>query len=265
MRPTIAAAAALALALAAAMPARAHAQTTTARELLPFDEPVKRNFSASAARASDVLVTSAVLMPFALELGRGFGPDERTDTLMLGESLALSVAVNTATKHLVRRARPYTHNADPRVEAYARREGGDARLSFYSGHASTAFAAAVAGGSLFAHASNDTAARTAVWGTGLALAGATSALRVRAGKHFTSDVVVGALVGAAIGWAVPAVQGHGVAVPALSAPEWIAIGAAPLAGALAASLVPMPSDITEPLVVPWVSGSGGGLTLVRRF
>ncbi|HEX2657060.1 MAG TPA: phosphatase PAP2 family protein, partial [Polyangia bacterium] len=165
-------------------------------ELLPIDDPVKRNFSAGAMRASDLLLTLAVLAPVAVDAGRGFDAAMGQRTLVYGETLAVTLALNAGTKYLVGRPRPYVYNEQPQVEAYARAQERDAHLSFYSGHAATSFAAAVAGAYLFSQSSADTTTRTAVWATGLALAGATSNLRARAGKHFYSDVLVGAVVGA---------------------------------------------------------------------
>jgi membrane-associated phospholipid phosphatase len=234
-------------------------------ELLPLDEPVKRNFSPPAARASDALLAASVLGPLAAQAGQGLDAEAGKRALILGEAVAVSLAGNAVTKRLVRRPRPYVYNPDPDVEAYARGEGADARLSFYSGHAATAFAAAVAGGYLFSQSTSDVAARTAVWGGGLFLAGATSALRVRAGKHFVTDVVAGAAAGTLIGWAVPALHLAGGQGQALRAPEWIAIGAAPAAGAALAALVPLPERAPRPVLVPWASGQAGGLVLAGRF
>lgn len=243
-------------------------------ELLPIDDPVKRNFSAGAARASDMLLTLAVLTPLAVDAGRGLDAAMGQRTLVYGETMAVSLALNAATKYLVARPRPYVYNEDPLVEAYARGQDRDSRLSFYSGHAATSFAAAVAGAYLFSQSSADPTARTAVWATGLALAGATSNLRVRGGKHFYSDVLIGSVVGAGVGLAVPWLHLHGQpGMHALGTSEWIAIAAAPLAGALASQLIPMPSDVTLPLgpkpstaqVLPWVSGNGGGVMFAQRF
>jgi len=50
---------------------------------------------------------------------------------------------------------------------------------------------------------DDALGRGLVLGLSLAAASATGYLRVRAGKHYWSDVVVGALVGGAVGLLVP--------------------------------------------------------------
>lgn len=78
--------------------------------------------------------------------------------------------------------------------------------SFFSGHASGSFAAAFAGSFLMSERA-DIETRAAIWGSELALAAATANLRARAGKHYYSDILVGALVGAGVGLAVPALHG----------------------------------------------------------
>ena len=45
-----------------------------------------------------------------------------------------------------------------------------------------------------------------VWGGTMSLAVATAGLRVIGGKHFYSDVLVGGLVGVAVGFVVPALH-----------------------------------------------------------
>jgi membrane-associated phospholipid phosphatase len=237
---------------------------------------VKDNFSPTAARASDLLLALELVTPLALQAGEGLDAAAGRRSLVYGETIAVSLALNAATKVLVARPRPYLYNPDPRVQAYARRQGRDAHLSFYSGHAATAFAAAVGGGYLFAQSTTDTRARTAAWAAGLMLAGATSNLRVRAGKHFYSDVLVGAALGAGAGLAVPLLHYRGHETNALTSPEWLAIAVAPLAGAALSQIVPLPAAFGESpspsahtsppaVVVPWVSGSGGGLALAGRF
>lgn len=236
------------------------------RELLPIDEGVKRNFSPPAARLSDALVATTVVAPLALQLGQGFDEATGERALVYGQTIAANLALNGVVKALVGRPRPFTYGDDPRARALAERHPRDSRLSFYSGHAATAFAAAVSGAYLFSQSSTDTGARTAVWASSLALAGATSALRVRAGKHFPSDVLVGAAVGAGLGLLGPALHHGGGGPHVLSAGEWVAIGTAPLAGALVGQWIPLPEDpALAARVVPWVAGKAGGLMVAGLF
>jgi membrane-associated phospholipid phosphatase len=236
-------------------------------QLLSWDRSLEGRTSAGAARTSDILATVDVIMPLGLLLGQsGMTEAYGKRSLLYGEAVMVSLLVNGVTKYLVGRPRPYVYSNDPRVQDYAHGEGKDSRLSFYSGHASTTFAASVAGAYLFAQNTTDKRARATVWGFELALAGATANLRTRAGKHFYSDVVVGALVGAAIGFAVPRL--HGGPSVELSPAEWVAIGSAPIAGVVVAQLLPVHADLTVPLpavVLPWLAPSGGGVMLARTF
>ena len=238
------------------------------RHLLPFDKRLEGCTSASAARTSDILAVLDVMMPLGLMLGQqGMTEDNGKRMLVYGESVAVSLFFNGVIKYLVGRPRPYVYNDDPRVQVYAEREGKDSHLSFYSGHASTTFTASVAGAYLFAQATTDKKARATVWGFELALAGATASLRTRAGKHFYSDVIVGSLVGAAVGFAVPRL--HGGPKVDLSAAEWVTIGSAPVVGAIIGQLLPARADTLEPLsaavMLPWVTQRGGGLMLASVF
>jgi membrane-associated phospholipid phosphatase len=241
------------------------------RELLPIDEGVKQNYSPPAARASDVLLGATVLGPLLVQGAGGIDRAAGERALVYGETLATNLALNGITKVLVGRPRPYAYSADPRAQAQVEHDRRDARLSFYSGHASTAFAAAVGGAFLFSQSNDDPVARTAVWAGSLMLAGATSNLRVRAGKHFYSDVLTGAVVGAGVGVLVPALH-LGGAPRALAPAEWIAIGTAPLAGALLGQLVPLGAGdrpdrpiLAGARLVPWVTGQGAGAMVAGLF
>jgi hypothetical protein len=121
------------------------------------------------------------------------------DLPVLAEATALSMGVNLVVRHFVRRSRPKA--------VFCVRESGrepcpaDTRRSFYSGHTTSAFAAAVAAGTIadFHHLPD----REWVWGTGLALATTTGVLRVMSDQHYATDVIAGMATGALLGWLVP--------------------------------------------------------------
>lgn len=199
-------------------------------ELLPFDEAVKQNLSSGASTLSDALVTVTAAAPLATQLEHGVNAELGRRSLVYAETLAVAFAFNSAAKFVVQRPRPYVYN--PHVgEA-----GIDSRLSFYSGHASLAFSSAVAGGYLFGATSGDSRARALFWGLELALATATANLRVRAGRHFYSDVIVGALVGAGLGVLVPWLHQEAPGRYRVRAEELYAMAAGVLAGAAASQL-----------------------------
>jgi membrane-associated phospholipid phosphatase len=231
-------------------------------ELLPFDEGVKQNISARSASMADTLVAITLTLPLAAQLGDGFNEELGREVLIYSETIALSAALNSAAKYLVQRPRPYTYNPSPEVQRYARAEGKDSRLSFYSGHSSLAFTAAVAGSYLFAAGSKNVRGRAAFWGVELALATATANFRVRAGKHFYSDVLVGALLGTALGYVVPRLHESGDAYEPRPL-ELYAMAGGVVLGALGSQLMPLEHAVLTP--VPMVVENGGGVQLVMEF
>jgi hypothetical protein len=141
-------------------------------------------------------------------------------------------------------------------------------VSFYSGHSSTAFTAAIAGSLLYAESAPTPAAKLVVWGSELALAGATANLRIRAGKHYYSDVVVGAMVGSGLGILIPALHG-GAYTP--DGVEMLTAGGGLLVGIVASQLVPQRMDVprshaaTTWSLSPWAGPSALGLSASGAF
>ena len=196
------------------------------------DDAVHTSFSLRAAQISDGLLAAAVAAPVVYLTGGTIEDADGDRLLIYGESLAVNLALFEGAKHLVQRPRPYLYATSPAVARYAAEQGDDAYQSFYSGHAATAFCAATAGAYLVAASGGTTGQRALAWGGGFAAAAAAANLRVRAGKHFYSDVAIGAVVGVAIGYAVPALHADGKPY----VPDLAELGAA-LAGVVGGSLV----------------------------
>jgi undecaprenyl-diphosphatase len=127
------------------------------------------------------------------------------DFMLYAETLALTQATTNLVKLAVRRPRPAAYR-----EAEANRDDPnysnaetDSALSFFSGHAATT-ASLGATATYLAFARSSSSWRP--WVTLVASTGLTtfvSAQRVRAGKHFPTDVIAGAVAGAGIGIIVP--------------------------------------------------------------
>lgn len=127
------------------------------------------------------------------------------DAMLYAEASALTLAVTDIVKMAVRRPRPraYIDAELHKTDLNYSNTSTDSALSFFSGHsAMTASIGATATYLAFARAHNS----WRPWLTlGLATAVTTfvSVERVRAGKHFPTDVLAGAIVGAGIGVMVP--------------------------------------------------------------
>lgn len=234
----------------------------------PGDESVRGNFSTRSARRSDWLAISGLGLPPAALAAEGINRRLMAHTLLYTEALSVSLAVNIIAKRTVRRRRPYTYNPDPAIQVYREGQGDDAYYSFFSGHASTAFVSAVAGSYLYSQATDDITARSVVWGVEMALASATSRLRVKAGKHYWSDVLTGALVGAATGFLVPYAHQREGQARALSGAEWASMGSGFALGLIAAELfggAPGLDDAIELIWMPHSVPGGAGLAISGGF
>jgi membrane-associated phospholipid phosphatase len=121
------------------------------------------------------------------------------DLLVIAEAATLAGSLGQIVKLAAGRQRPFVHYGNY-LEAN-RAPDPDDNLSFWSGHSSLTFSLAVGAGTVSALRGD----RHAPWvlGVGLAAAAATGWLRIAGDKHYLTDVLTGAAVGALAGWAVP--------------------------------------------------------------
>jgi membrane-associated phospholipid phosphatase len=111
--------------------------------------------------------------------------DQRDAWLVAGVLGPVAIGINFAVKVLVRRPRPVLEGLPPLG-------GAPSSLSFPSAHATSSFACATA--------MTRIAPEAAVL---FVLAGAIAACRPYLGMHYPSDVIGGAILGTAVGLAVP--------------------------------------------------------------
>jgi len=126
--------------------------------------------------------------------------DFGTISLMYGEAVLLNASINGLVKALTLRNRPYVYDETSLVEP---KLDIDARRSFYSGHTSfsavnTFFTAKV----YSAYVSNQST-KTILWIAAAIIPAVTGFSRVNTHNHFPTDVIVGYIAGAAIGYFIP--------------------------------------------------------------
>jgi membrane-associated phospholipid phosphatase len=258
----------------APMALRLRAHTMWDTQLLgEIDGAVYDQFSGPAARLSDLTLAAAIAAPAAYLTGATVDDADGDRLVIYGEALAVDLALAQVAKYLVHRPRPYLYNRSPEAARYAAAAGDDGWRSFYSSHAAMSFGAAVAGAYLLAASNAGPYARAAAWATGFAVATATANLRVRAGLHFYSDVLLGGLVGSAVGYAVPALHAQGKPY-AVSRHDLAMAGAGVLAGAVISEALPLGgicrTDHPPPVMVdqvhvgPLAGRDGGGLAISGR-
>lgn len=184
-----------------------------------FDDDVRRSARVgsyqgrrSARDASDVLLALSMANPI---LGDGVltsywyhqSPDVAEQILLIdAETLAVTFAVQATVTSFASRERPYGQDCGGELDSeLVDCEHNDRYRSFFSGHASGAFAAASL--SCMHHLNvplyGGGAPEVASCAAGYAVAAATAALRVAGDMHYTSDVTVGAAWGTLAGLGVP--------------------------------------------------------------
>jgi len=122
------------------------------------------------------------------------------DALVILESIVVAADVNQLVKFSVGRERPFVHDLSP-AEKNKTSQPSDNNLSFFSGHTTLGFSAAVSGGMVATLKGYKSAPY--IWATGLTLAAATGYLRIAADRHYFIDVMTGAVWGTAAGLLVP--------------------------------------------------------------
>lgn len=165
-----------------------------------IDRIAMRQWSVGSHRASNVLFGVATAASFATAIANQRGEQPLLPVVIIMESGLFSAGLTNTVKELVRRPRPYLYNASVPESAY---HPGEDAVSFWSGHTANMAAVTFSTANLVQRSDASRGLKTATW-IGAALAPAAMGyLRVRAGRHFPTDVLTGYLVGAAVGFAVP--------------------------------------------------------------
>ena len=176
------------------------AQATDRSELWAFDRQAAFKWSPAAAHTSDLLLITGIGSAVAMALIFRPSPGMGAPSALLGETALLSIGLTDLAKKGVHRARPYAYN--PTVPD-ALRMSNDAYSSFWSGHTASTAAITFATAQMVEQSDASKATKSITWTAAATWPMLVGFYRVRAGKHFPTDVIVGYFVGAGIGLAVP--------------------------------------------------------------
>lgn len=120
--------------------------------------------------------------------------------LLFSETMLVNQGLTNLSKAVFRRPRPYVFAPD--WSSDRRVLSGDVS-SMVSGHTSGAAAGSFFFARVFSDYYPDSELKPLVWGVAATLPAITGFLRIRAAKHYPSDVVAGYALGAVIGYLVP--------------------------------------------------------------
>jgi membrane-associated phospholipid phosphatase len=183
-------------------------------KLNALDRTTAGSWSPGWQRASDyLLVAIGAGAATLLFVDEGLLPG-LNDAAVIAESALAGIAVASMMTLAAGRPRPFLYGEKAPLSS---RNGADAGLSFLSSHAVAAFAIST---SMFVTMQRLHPGSKAAWivlGVGSALATSVATARVLGGVHFITDSVGGAIVGASVGWLIPALHGSPVAIVPVAA------------------------------------------------
>lgn len=165
-----------------------------------FDRFAAGTYRTSHLLPSDLTMFAAFASPLALLADKSIREDIGTILLMYAEMGILSNFTPSYAKGSVKRYRPFVYNQSVPLSD---RQDIESLRSFFSGHATRAFAAGVMTAIIYEDYFPDSPYRSTVWITTIGLATSSALLRVSSGAHFPSDVIVGAIIGSGIGYIIP--------------------------------------------------------------
>jgi len=171
-----------------------------ANKIWKMDRWVTRQYSESAGKTSDLLLFTSYAVPLTTLLASRSRKNFGQVGLFALEGLLLNTAATNLTKVLAKRIRPFVYNPEAPLHLKLKK---NARYSFFSGHTSNVTTMYFLTATMFQDFYPNSNFTKVVWPTAVIIPAVTGYLRVRAGKHFLSDVVTGYIVGAIFGILVP--------------------------------------------------------------
>jgi hypothetical protein len=186
-----------------------------------LDRPVAGVYRVGWSRVSDVGVIGLVATDVVAMLVDEGPSNALNDAIVVAQTILSAQSFAAWTSAAVRRPRPYVYGENAPLDE---RQNPYAALSFFSGHSTTAFAAAVALHRTLARRHPDSPVPNIVLVSTLAVAGLVASGRVASGNHFPTDVFVGAVVGSSTGVLVPALHGSGLALAPFGSADAAGIG-----------------------------------------
>ena len=165
-----------------------------------FDRSAIDRYNPTAAKYSDYCRDFAFIMPLAFLAGQKGRAEWKTISLLYLETLLTNTALTSFTKVAVGRRRPYTYNTALSLE---QRQTTKSERSFYSGHVSHVSSLSFFAASILDDLYPKSKLKYVWWSVATVLPAATAYWRYDGGRHFPSDVIVGYIVGGAIGYLIP--------------------------------------------------------------
>ncbi len=164
-----------------------------------FDRYAIYQHSKAASISSDVFQYTAMVSPALLFIDKDIRKDWKTVFPIWIETFAITSTLTMFAKELAQRKRPYVYSDYDNGNKYSK----NALSSMWSGHTSITAASTYFIAMVYADYHPHSKWKPLMW-TGCAILPALTGLtRVKAGKHYWTDVIVGYAIGAFVGTMTP--------------------------------------------------------------
>lgn len=150
--------------------------------------------------AGDLMLFGSLFFPFTFFSHDETKRDINTLVVMTGEVFILQLGLNFMVKVLTQRVRPYCYDENTPLHE---KTTVSAKLSFYSGHTSTTAAMSFFVAKVFSDYLTDPKKKFIIWTSAAIYPALTGLLRLGSGSHFRTDIIIGYLTGALIGYLIP--------------------------------------------------------------
>ncbi|RKS50559.1 PAP2 superfamily protein [Gillisia mitskevichiae] len=157
-------------------------------------------YSEKANEESYIPFYASFIMPLALLLNENERSHAGQISVLFVETMATTGALFTVTAGLVEKSRPLVYNTSLDID---KRIDSDEQRSFFAGHTAATAAATFFVAKVFNDFNPDSPLKPLVWGIAAAVPASVGYMRIKAGKHFLTDNLVGYGIGAAAGILIP--------------------------------------------------------------
>jgi membrane-associated phospholipid phosphatase len=166
-----------------------------------FDRFSAGNYDQDAKKLSDPFLYGSFASPLLLLFNDKIAPKAGQVAALYVETMAVTGTIFTMAAGNVYRLRPLAYGGEevPLGEKTTK----NARNSFFAGHTAATASATFFVAKVFHDFNPDSPARPYVWAAAAAVPATVGYLRLKAGKHFLSDNLLGYAVGASAGILVP--------------------------------------------------------------
>jgi len=150
--------------------------------------------------AADLLLYTSIFLPFTFFAHEETRKDIETLAVMAGEVFVFQLGLNYIVKVMTQRIRPFCYDENTPL---SEKTTVNAKLSFYSGHTSTTAAMSFFVARVFSDYLSNPNTKFIIWTSAVIYPALTGLLRVDSGNHFQTDILIGYITGALIGYLIP--------------------------------------------------------------